>query len=297
MAVTGKKRERLADLGLFYAAAIWGSTFFIVKGALAGIDPVTLVAYRFLLAGLLMWGYLAYKKIPILKEWKKGLFLAVILWSLYIPQTIGLGHTTASNSGFITGLFVFFIPLFLLLIFRKRPTMMETLAALVSLSGLWILTGGLHDFNIGDGLTLISAVTYALHILYTDKYMNEGVNPLVISCQQFLLIGLFSITTSLVFGLPLGIETKQVLYATLFLALFPTLSAFVIQTIAQKITSPVRVSLIFAFEPVFAALFSWTVGGETVVFHRAMGGLLIFTALVISGLPDPGFIKKRIASK
>lgn len=284
-----------ADIGLFYAAAIWGSTFFIVKNALAGIDPVVLVAYRFLTAGVVLLGYLLYKKKNIFAHLKSSLFLAVILFFLYASQTIGLGYTTASNSGFITGLFVFFIPLFQLILFKVQPTKMEITACVISLTGLWILTGGLHDINIGDMLTLIAAVTYALHVLYSDKYIRKNYDPLVLSCQQFLMVGVMSLIAALLFDLPLGIHSGYALYATLFLALFPTLSAFVIQMYAQKIRTPLRVSLIFALEPVFAALFAWTLGNEAVVTHRAIGGFLIFLALLLSGIPLDKIRKKRIS--
>ncbi len=282
-----KYKSFFSDAGLFYAAAIWGSTFFIVKDALSDIDPVMLVAYRFLIAGALLWLFLLYKKKSIFTGLGKALVLSIILWALYIPQTIGLKYTTASNSGFITGLFVAFVPIFLRTIFKRKPTLMEVIASIVSLIGLWVLTGGLKDINFGDSLTLIAAVTYALHVLYSDKYMKSGVDPYVISCQQFLMIGLFSLITGLVLDLPFTIGSVRAGWIVIFLALFPTLSAFLIQMIAQKITSPLKVSLIFALEPVFAAIFAWTLGGEEVVFHRALGGLFIFSALILSGMPSP----------
>ncbi|HKK21358.1 MAG TPA: DMT family transporter [candidate division Zixibacteria bacterium] len=285
--VVERKRIVLAEVGLFYAAAIWGSTFFMVKSALSGIDPVIMVGYRFLMAGGVLLVFLLAKKRNVLHELKKSLFLSVILFLLYIPQTLGLQYTTASNSGFITGLFVMFIPLFLKTIFKRNPTRMEVIASVVSLLGLWILTGGMHDINTGDILTLLAAVTYALHVLYSDKYMKAGIDPLVISCQQFLLVGLMSLFTGLVVGLPFEITTFQAGWTVVFLALLPTLSAFVIQMYAQRMISPLRVSLIFALEPVFAALFAWTLGGEEFITRRALGGLLIFLALIISGLPTP----------
>ncbi len=282
-----RHKNILADLGLFYAVAIWGSTFFIVKSALDGIDPVILVAYRFLIAGFVLVIFLKFSGRPILENWKQALVPGFLLWMLYIPQTIGLQYTTASNSGFITGLFVAFVPVFLRIIFKRKPTKMEVLASAISLIGLWILTGGMSDINIGDVMTLITAVTYALHLLYCDKYMKQKIDPYLFSCHQFLLVGLLSIITALLFSLPFEIRSSDAFWMMLFLALFPTLSAFVIQMAAQKIRSPLRVSLIFALEPVFAALFAWTLGGETIVKHRALGGLLIFLALVISGLPSP----------
>ena len=275
------------DAGMFYAAAVWGSTFFIVKDALSGIDPVVMVAYRFLLAGALLLVFLLFRGTPLKTGWTRALFLSLILCGLYISQTVGLKYTTASNSGFITGLFVLFTPLLLLVLFKKKPTIMEAAASGVSVAGLWVLTGGLSDINFGDLLTIVAALTYALHVLYSDKFMKAGIDPYQISCQQFLLVGTLSLITALVFDLPLSIGSAKIAWVLVFLALAPTLSAFVIQMLAQRFTSPVKVTLIFALEPVFAALFAWTLGDEQIVIHRALGGLLIVAALIISGIKLP----------
>lgn len=295
MSLREATKNRLAHVGLFYAAAIWGSTFFVVKDALAGVNPIVMVAYRFLIAGGMLTVYLLFTGRSLLEKPWRAVWLSVVLLVLYAAQTIGLGITTASNSGFITGLFVAFVPLFLTTIFRRKPTVMELTAVGVSLLGLWTLTGGLHDINNGDLLTLLAAVTYALHVLYADKYIKSGSDPIVITCQQFLLIGTMSFIIALIFDLPLAITSRSATLSVIFLALFPTFSAYLIQMSAQRFTSPVRVSLIFSLEPVFAGLFAWTLGGEQVVAHRALGGLLIFVALVISGLPTPSFLKRKTA--
>ncbi len=288
------KKTLLADLGLFYAAAIWGSTFFIVKGALSDIDPVTMVGYRFTMAGLILLVFLLKSRRSVWQHLGKASFLSIILWLLYIPQTVGLKYTTASNSGFITGLFVLFIPLFLKMVLKKTPSGIDLIASAVSLAGLWILTGGMSDVNPGDMLTLVAALTYALHVIYSDKYMKAGIDPYVFSCQQFLLVGILSLITSVVLDLPFQVASSRAVWIVVFLALFPTLSAFLIQMIAQKITAPVKVSLIFALEPVFAAVFAWTVGGEELIIRRALGGLLIVAALVISSFSGKSPHKKAI---
>lgn len=277
----------VADLGLFYAAAIWGATFFMVKDALSGINPIIMVGYRFLIAGTILLVILLAKRRPIFQNFRSALFLSIFLWSLYVPQTVGLEYTKASNSGFITGLFVAFVPIFLKTIFKRTPTLTEIVASVISLLGLWVLTGGLADINLGDALTLITAMMYALHLLYSDRYMKKGYDALVISCQQFILVGLMSLATGLIFGLSFSVTTVYAAWVVVFLALLPTLSAFVIQMFAQKIRSPLRVSLIFALEPVFAAVFAWTLGGEAFAVRNALGGLLIFAALIVSGLPAP----------
>jgi len=283
--MTAPSRARLADLGLFYSAFVWGATFVVVKDALSAVHPVALVAWRFLIAGGLLTGFLILRRQPILADWKRGLFLGFMIWLLYITQTIGLTITTASNSGFITGLFVAFVPLFLWYPFRRTPTRFEIIAAGIAVIGLGVLTGGLHDINSGDVLTLVCAVIYALHILYTDRYVRQGSNPWSLVCQQFLVVGGLSLLTALLWQTPLEVRTTGALWAIILLALFPSLTAYVIQIHAQKIASPLRVTLIFALEPVFAAIVAWTYGGEPFVVRRALGGLLIAVALVISGIP------------
>ncbi len=286
MSYTAPRRHQiLAEIGLLYAAAIWGATFFIVKDVLAQIDPIVLVGYRFAFAGILLAGYLAIKRTPMLTGLKDGIILGVILWALYIPQTIGLGYTSAANSGFITGLFVVIVPILAYALFRKKPSPWEAVALLLSLAGLWFLTGGISGMNFGDLITLIAAFFYALHLLYCDKYMKAGRDPIVISVQQFLLVGALSFATAWIFDLPFSMGDRTTILTVIFLTLLPTLSAFLIQLYAQKLTSPFRVSLIFALEPVFAAIFAWTLGGEQFVVRSAAGGLLIFIAMIVAELP------------
>lgn len=142
--------------------------------------------------------------------------------------------------------------------------------------------------NFGDLITLIAAFFYALHLLYCDKYMKAGRDPIVISVQQFLLVGALSFATAWIFDLPFSMGDRTTILTVVFLTLLPTLSAFLIQLYAQKLTSPFRVSLIFALEPVFAAIFAWTLGGEQFVIRSAAGGLLIFIAMIVAELPTAG---------
>lgn len=287
--VRSKLKTYISDLGLLYAAAVWGSTFFLVKDSLGSIDPVILVGYRFLLAALLLGLYLLCKQVNMFSNFKQGLILGVFLWLLYAPQTIGLGYTSAANSGFITGLFVVFVPLFSFLFFKQIPSFMRLFAVGLSLTGLAVLTGGLKEINIGDMLTIITAMAYAIHILFADKYVKGDLNPLVLSFQQFLTVGVLSLIAGVIFKLPFSPGNPTTLGIIAFLAIFPTLSAFVIQLVAQKFTTPVKVALIFAMEPVFAAVFAWTLGGEVFTYSQAAGGILIVAAMIISELPTHKF--------
>ena len=183
------KQTFLADLGLLYASAIWGSTFILVKTTLRSINPVTMVAYRFLLAALLMGAVLWIQGKPLFKNFSSGSILGVALGLLYVPQTIGLKFTSAANSGFITGLFVAFVPLLSYPILKQRPRRAQWLAVMVSLAGLWLLTGGLQEINRGDLITLAASFTYALHIMLADRFINAGGDLTRLAFQQFLVAG------------------------------------------------------------------------------------------------------------
>ena len=282
-----KFRGVAADTGLVYAAAIWGATFYMVKNAVEYIDPIALVGYRFFIAAIILGLGLIIAKKRIFENFKSGIVLGLLLWLLYIPQTLGLKYTTAANSGFITGTFIMFVPLLVFLFHKKLPSFNRIFSVLLVIAGLWILTGGMSSINLGHLLTLICAVGYATHLFVSDIYMKRGLNPYVVTFQQFLVTGVLSFITLLLTGGSFKAGNAQVINAILFLALFPSLSAFIIQLWAQKFTSPLKVSIIFSLEPVFGALFSWTLGNEEFIAVRALGGIIIVAAMIISELPSP----------
>ncbi len=286
-------KNLIADIGLVYASAIWGTTFFIVKDVLKEIDPVILCAYRFLIAGLLMLPYLLLKRKPIFSNLLQGFILGFVLWAIYISQTIGLLYTTASNAAFITGLFVVFTPVFAFVFLKKKPSLMNIITILLAVVGLWYLTGGLHEMNKGDLITLITAVAYAMHIILAHIYMKDNLDPYILTFQQFITVALICFIASGVLNLPHSIDSYKVVWVMSYLILFPTLSAFLIQLLAQKITLPLKVSLIFSLEPVFGAIFAWTLGGEMFIASRAVGGLLIVIAIVLSNFDVSVFTLKR----
>jgi drug/metabolite transporter (DMT)-like permease len=209
----------------------------------------------------------------------------VIIFVLYAAQTWGLVYTTAANSAFITGLFVIFIPPFAYLLDRELPGSMRLLAVLIAVAGLYLLMGGIAGLNRGDVLTLIAAATYALHVLITGRAMASGADALVVACQQMLVCGVLSFACAAMLHVPLGLGTPRVAYMVLFLTLLPTLSAYLLQLVAQRRVDPLRTALIFTLEPVFGALFAWTLGGEAFVVMRGIGGLLIVVAMFVAEIP------------
>ncbi|MFI5350106.1 MAG: DMT family transporter [Elusimicrobiota bacterium] len=281
-----------SELGLVYCAAVWGATFFMVKDALAGVDPVAMVARRFLLSALLLAPW-ALTRPTRFKHLKESAILAVLLFLLYVSQTIGLGYTSASNSGFITGLFVIFVPLFLLMFFGRPPTAVQWGSSLLALAGLWLLTGGIKSANFGDAITIIAAATYAGHLLATDKYVRADADALILAFHQFWMTGLMAALFAAATGRSFAVGSARATATIVFLAAVPTLSAFFIQMHAQKTVAPVKVSLIFSLEPVFAAVFAWTLGGEPFAPARAAGGALIVAAMIAGELSKLDLLKGR----
>ena len=271
------------DLGLLYCSAIWGSTFIVVKDALTGVHPVAMVAIRFGIAALILLPW-ALRRPKFTDQLKEGAILSVFLTALYVTQTYGLLFTSAANSGFITGLFIIFIPVFMFLLRRQRPKWLEGISAALAVYGLWLLTGGAAGFNKGDALTLIAAVTYAAHVAFTDKYMKANADMLLLAFHQFWCVSLTSFLLAAVMGYPLAVASPKLWGIITFLAVFPTLTAYFIQMVAQKESEPFKVGLIFTLEPVFAALFAWTLGGEEFILIKAVGGFLIVSGMILGEL-------------
>lgn len=285
------------QLGLVYCAAVWGATFYMVKDALAGVDAVAMVGYRFVLSAALLAPALARTatrgkggwSAPMLKD---SLALGGLLLALYVSQTIGLRWTSASNSGFITGLFVLFVPVLLFLFRSELPTVSQRFAVALSVAGLWLVTGGLDGINRGDALTLVSALTYAGHLLLIDRCVRAGRDTVWLAFHQFWMTGLAALLLCAARGASFSIIGAKTAAVIVFLAVVPTLSAFFIQMASQRYVEPLRVSLILSLEPVFAAAFAWTLGGEAFRVLGAAGGGLIVLSMIVSDMsprvrPEP----------
>lgn len=290
------RAKAMSDLGLFYCAAIWGSTFIVTKGALASVDPVVMVGIRFAVSAALLLPWVLKRKIKT-SHMREGFFLSLFLSTLYLTQTTGLLYTTASNSGFITGLFIIFIPVFMFLFRREKPTRLQGISAALAIAGMWLLTGGMSGFNLGDALTLIAAAAYAVHLIITDKYVKAEADAVLLVFHQFWMVSAIAFAIAVSRGSSLAVASLNGWGVILFLAVFPTLTAFFIQMLAQRHSEPFKVGIIFTLEPVFAAIFAWTLGGERFVAVKAAGGLLIVSGMIIGELSKLDFkraLKKEV---
>ncbi|OGF51864.1 MAG: hypothetical protein A2497_00790, partial [Candidatus Firestonebacteria bacterium RifOxyC12_full_39_7] len=273
----------LATLGLLLSSLMWGASFYQMKDAMAFISPLPFVAVRMGAAALLLAIIALYFKKNLLKNLKAGLILGSILSIVMISQTAGLKYTTASNSGFITGMFIVFIPVFSYLFYKRKFSFIKIIAVVVNISGLWMLTGGLSRLNNGDILTIITAIASGLHIVYISEVTKEeGIDLLVLCFHQLFVTSVVAFIVSLCFGLPFNLGSNGNIVRLGYIILFPTVGSFLIQLNTQKFLSTVRAALIITTEPVFAAVFAWTLGGEKVVPIAMLGGLVMVAGMLLS---------------
>ncbi|MDQ3955944.1 MAG: DMT family transporter [Actinomycetota bacterium] len=279
-----KKSARAAEIGLVGIAAIWGLTFPMVKDAVSSFPVSTFLALRFLSAFLIVaaWSLLSPRGLRKLtgEGWRAGALMGLFLTGGYIFQTLGLDKTSASNAGFITGLFVVLTPLFRSVFLCQQAGRAAWVAALVSAIGLFLLsrTGGTGELG-GDALVFLCACSFALHILATDAGVRRfDIGALL--AVQLGVCGVISLAFSLATGDLSMPDDSSVWSALAVTALLATALGFFVQTYAQRHADPARTALILASEPAFAGLFAYLMLGETLRALGWFGAALILASIV-----------------
>lgn len=277
-----EKRVPVPELALIGVAAIWGLTFVMVQDAVEVIPVMAFLAYRFIPAALLV-GAIFWRGLRSLPRdgWRAGLVMGSFLTAGYIFQTMGLERTSASNAGFITGMFVVLTPIFGSIFLRQKAGRIAWIAALVSAFGLYLLSGtGAEGLRVvGDGLVLLCACSFAGHILVTDRAVKDhATGPLL--AVQLGVCGAVTLVLALASdGLPVPRES-QVWTALAVTAVLASALAFFVQTYAQRHAPPARTALILASEPAFAGFFAWLLADERLSALGWVGAALILASIV-----------------
>lgn len=291
------KKEWIAPLALLFVSFIWGATFVVVQNAMSFVGPFTFNGIRFLFAGIiLLFVQIIFSQKTSKQELKHsslaGLMVGFFLFVGYLLQTFGLLYTTSSKAGFLTGLSIVMVPILSFIFLKQKATIFIVLGSAVATTGLYLLTAAdSFQLNIGDILVLGCAVAFAAHILI-NGFFSKKISPLLLSTSQVLAVGIFSSICAFLFEdwkklFSVSLWTNQSFLFALFLtALFATSIAFFIQTSAQKHTSPTRVAIIFAMEPVFAALTGVLVANEQLSISAIIGCLCIFLGMIFVELPS-----------
>ncbi|CAM3504126.1 DMT family transporter [Cytobacillus oceanisediminis] len=299
-----------ADISLLLVALVWGSTFVLVQNAIAFLEPFSFNGVRFFLAALLLGGWLVLfekKQLKLLdkKLLASGVIMGLFLFVGYAFQTVGLLYTTSSKAGFITGLSVVMVPVFSFMLLKIKPGINAVTGVSIATVGLYLLTmTDKVSLNIGDALVFICAVGFALHIIFTGKYSSKY-PALLLTVIQVATVALLSMIFALFIEnwhqafQPEILFKSNVLGALIVTSLFATAIAFFAQTTFQKYTTPTRVALIFAMEPVFAAATGFIWANERLSYSAVIGCLLIFAGMIFAEIPAKKnffILKKKAAS-
>ena len=266
-------------LALLLTTLIWGATFPATKAVLEQIPPLSFLFLRFLLGavlvggGFLLWRLRLHREPAVLRA---SAIATCWLFFGYVLQTVGLHYTTASNSAFITALYVVLVPLIL-----RRFGLRVWLATGIAMVGLWLLVKPSGYGNLGDLLNLGCAIAFAAHIACLERFTREVDAPSLFAWQMMAMVALL-LPTLLVEQAPVQAFAPT---ALLFVGLGVTgglaTGAFAIQMWVQRIIPAQQVALIFASEPVYAAGLSWYFLGETLDIQGWIGSGLILVAVVV----------------
>jgi len=277
---------------LMVTAALWGFSFVAQRAGMEYVGPYTFNGVRFMLGVLsLVPIYLLSKRekkeVFDVKDSKKilikGLFLGSVLFVAASLQQLGMQYTSAANGGFITSLYVVFVPFFLVFL-KQKISILVWIGALFALVGLYLLsfTDGVH-LAWGDTLVLFSSVFWAIHVILIGRYANLG-SVIVLSIIQFATTSVLSLIVAFI------IETPQ--WQSIFQAYIPILYggvvsvgiAYTLQTLAQKKVPSEQSAIILSFESAFAMLGGWLLLNEVVGMRSLVGAAFMLVGIILSQL-------------
>ncbi len=277
-------KQRKADLLLVMVTAFWGVSYFLMDLTLTDLQPLNLNAIRFLGA----FGLLAVAFFPKMRRitpatWKYSLIVGLFLTAVYICCTYGVLYTSISNAGFICALPVVTTPLLQFFFTGKKPGPRLGLCLLLCTVGLGLLTLD-EGFRpaLGDIICAGVALFYALDLIWTEKAVRrEDVDPLQMGVLELGVVGVIMLVLSLMLEQPRLPSTPVIWGSAVFLTVFCTGFAFVVQTVQQQYTTASHVGLIFTLEPLFSAIVAYFLADEVLAPRGYVGAALMMSSLIL----------------
>lgn len=287
------KKQFSGVFALLGATVIWGSAFIAQSVGMDKIGPFTFQAVRCFLAVVFLFpaSALFSKGKPFWKSWadpalwRSGVICGLALFAASSLQQIGLVYTDAGKAGFLTAMYIVFVP-FLGLFLGQKPGRNALLSLIPAIVGLYLLScTSVSGINKGDVLLLLCAVAFSVQILLIDRHC-AGLDGLKLNCIQALVAAVLSVPWAL---LTETVDASRIASCWLPLGYAGVLSmgvAYTLQIVGQKRVAPSAAALLMSLESVFAALFGWLLLHETMTKAEELGCALVFAAVVISQLPE-----------
>ncbi|WP_203249154.1 DMT family transporter [Sporosarcina beigongshangi] len=286
-------RKYIGELGLAVVAIIWGSGFVASAVSLEHFTPYQILAIRFLI-GIILLSLVFFKKLKNIKKSTiiKGSIIGVFLYLAFALQTVGLVYTTPSKNAFLTAVNVVIVPFIAFFIFKRKMDKFELFGALLAIIGIGVLSlkfsGGV---NFGDFLTLLCAVAFAFHIFCTAQFVKDE-DPVLLTVIQMGAATVLGFMVVLFKGETNFVANIEGVSAVLYLGVFSTTVAFLLQTVAQKYTTETKAAIILSTEAFWGMIFSVIILSEILTVKMIIGAVLILVAIIISET-KPRFFKKK----
>ena len=294
----------LALLSALLCTFIWGTTFIAQDTGMDTIGPLTFNAVRFLV------GFISIIPIAFIFESKKifneinnnkKLFLKLSFWiGLFLflgtfLQQAALLYTDVANAAFFTVFYVPMVPIILFMFYSKKIHWSIWPSVFLCVVGVYLLSD-FRDATVrfGDGLVILCALFWALHIIFIGKFTQYFNIPLFFGALQGLIVSLFSFLFAIFFE---DISFINILNESISIIYAGVLSggiAFTLQIYAQKKISPSPSAIIFSLEGVFAAIAAWIILDQVLGLNNLIGCFLILVGVIISQiLPEMKFFKNK----
>lgn len=294
------KTQVRADMMLVLVTLCWGTSYYMIDICLTQMETFNLNAFRFL-GAFIVAAIVGFQKLRGISRAtvKYAFFIGISLVFVYMGATFGVMYTSLSNSGFLCALTVVFTP-FLAFVFKKqRPDKKILAVVLVCLIGIALMS--LNEEMkpaLGDIFCIMCAFAYAVDLLITETAVSrEDVNAFHLGVLQLGFTGIFMLILSFIFEEPCLPSTPKVWGTAIFLAVFSTGVAFIVQAIAQQYTTASHVGVIFTLEPVFAGVVAFFLAGEILLPRAYFGAFLLLAGLLLMEVDIKGMVKKMKKEK
>lgn len=276
-----------ANLFLLFSGAIWGAGFVAQSTAMQAIGPLWFITLRFAIATLvaLPLAIVETRRAPqplTGTTVRNFAFVGLALFAGAVTQQYGLLTTSVTNSGFLTGLYVVFVPVLTVIFLRRKPHWIIWPGALMALFGIFLLSGGaLSSLTGGDYLTIVCALFWALQMMLVGIFAAGSGRPMMLSLTQFAVVAVLSCAAALA-SEPLSMEAiKGALPEILYAGIFSSGVAFICQVVGQRYTTAPQAAIFLSSEALFAALFGVLLLGEIITPIGYVGCAIIFAAMLV----------------
>ncbi len=278
-----------SDFVLIFTAVIWGMAFVAQRIGMDHIGPFTFNGLRFVLGSLSLLPVIFFTRNSKARKnntglIKSGTIAGIVLFFAISFQQVGMVYTTAGKAGFITGLYVVFVPVFAFLFKQGRTNTATWIGAILACIGMYFLSVTKNmTINKGDILVLMSGICFAFHLIVIGKYTNRF-NTAWLSLAQCIVCSILSLLVAVIFETFILADILTVAFPIIYGGVFSVGIAYSLQIYGQKNSPASHAAIILSLEAVVAAIGGWIILNEVLSGRGLFGCTLMLSGMLVSQL-------------